>query len=28
VHAALQEILGGEVVERLTSEGRYRRDVY
>ncbi|CAH0313816.1 Sulfite reductase [NADPH] flavoprotein alpha-component [Massilia sp. Bi118] len=28
VHEALQEILGGGVVERLTAEGRYRRDVY
>jgi len=28
VHEALQEILGGEVVERLAAEGRYRRDVY
>lgn len=28
VHAALVEVLGGETVERLTDEGRYRRDVY
>ncbi|MFC5548376.1 sulfite reductase subunit alpha [Massilia aerilata] len=28
VHAVLQEILGGGVVERLAAEGRYRRDVY
>lgn len=28
VHAALVEELGAETVERLTDEGRYRRDVY
>jgi len=28
VHAALVEILGTEGLERLTDEGRYRRDVY
>jgi len=28
VHAALNEILGEAAVERLTEEGRYRRDVY
>jgi sulfite reductase (NADPH) flavoprotein alpha-component len=28
VHAALVESLGGDVVERLQVEGRYRRDVY
>ncbi|MDR6624130.1 sulfite reductase flavoprotein subunit alpha [Caulobacter segnis] len=28
VHAALLEVLGAEAVERLTDEGRYRRDVY
>ncbi|WP_066683306.1 sulfite reductase flavoprotein subunit alpha [Caulobacter sp. CCH9-E1] len=28
VHAVLVEVLGGETVERLTDEGRYRRDVY
>ncbi|WP_297512812.1 sulfite reductase subunit alpha [uncultured Caulobacter sp.] len=28
VHAALIEILGAEALERLTDEGRYRRDVY
>lgn len=28
VHAALVSVLGGETVERLTDEGRYRRDVY
>jgi sulfite reductase (NADPH) flavoprotein alpha-component len=28
VHAALVEVLGAETVERLTDEGRYRRDVY
>lgn len=28
VHTALVEILGAEQVERLTDEGRYRRDVY
>lgn len=28
VHAALVEILGADAVERLTDEGRYRRDVY
>ncbi|WP_454714218.1 sulfite reductase subunit alpha [Caulobacter segnis] len=28
VHAVLVEVLGAEMVERLTDEGRYRRDVY
>lgn len=28
VHAALAEVLGAEMLERLTDEGRYRRDVY
>jgi sulfite reductase (NADPH) flavoprotein alpha-component len=28
VHEALQEILGGEQLEQLAAEGRYRRDVY
>ncbi len=28
VHAALAEILGADGLERLTDEGRYRRDVY
>ena len=28
VHAALVEVLGAETMERLTDEGRYRRDVY
>ncbi|MFY8210006.1 MAG: sulfite reductase flavoprotein subunit alpha, partial [Caulobacter sp.] len=28
VHSALVEILGAEGLERLTDEGRYRRDVY
>lgn len=28
VHAALVEILGAPMLERLTDEGRYRRDVY
>lgn len=28
VHAALVEVLGTETMERLTDEGRYRRDVY
>jgi sulfite reductase (NADPH) flavoprotein alpha-component len=28
VHAALVEVLGAEVLERLTDTGRYRRDVY
>lgn len=28
VHAALTEILGAEGLDRLTDEGRYRRDVY
>jgi sulfite reductase (NADPH) flavoprotein alpha-component len=28
VHAALVEVLGGETLERMTDEGRYRRDVY
>ena len=28
VHAALIEVLGAETLERLTDEGRYRRDVY
>lgn len=28
VHAALVEVLGAEVMDRLTDEGRYRRDVY
>ncbi|MET3668028.1 sulfite reductase flavoprotein subunit alpha [Caulobacter sp. 1776] len=28
VHAALVEVLGAEALERLTDEGRYRRDVY
>lgn len=28
VHAALVEVLGAETLERLTDEGRYRRDVY
>jgi sulfite reductase (NADPH) flavoprotein alpha-component len=28
VHAALVEVLGADGVERLTDEGRYRRDVY
>lgn len=28
VHATLVEVLGVETVERLTDEGRYRRDVY
>lgn len=28
VHAALVDVLGAEAVERLTDEGRYRRDVY
>lgn len=28
VHAALVETLGAETLERLTDEGRYRRDVY
>jgi sulfite reductase (NADPH) flavoprotein alpha-component len=28
VHAALVEVLGGDVLERMTDEGRYRRDVY
>lgn len=28
VHAALATILGAETLERLTDEGRYRRDVY
>lgn len=28
VHAALVEVLGVETLERLTDEGRYRRDVY
>ena len=28
VHAALVDVLGAEVVERLTDDGRYRRDVY
>ena len=28
VHAVLVAVLGGEVMERLADEGRYRRDVY
>ncbi|UAL09823.1 sulfite reductase subunit alpha [Caulobacter segnis] len=28
VHTALVEVLGADVLERLTDEGRYRRDVY
>lgn len=28
VHAVLVEVLGSELLERLTDEGRYRRDVY
>ncbi|TCS13989.1 sulfite reductase flavoprotein subunit alpha [Caulobacter sp. BK020] len=28
VHAALTTVLGAETMERLTDEGRYRRDVY
>jgi len=28
VHAVLTAVLGGEVMERLADEGRYRRDVY
>jgi sulfite reductase (NADPH) flavoprotein alpha-component len=28
VHAALVEVLGAEMMDRLTDEGRYRRDVY
>lgn len=28
VHAVLVEVLGTELLERLTDEGRYRRDVY
>lgn len=28
VHAALVEVLGGDVLERMTEEGHYRRDVY
>jgi len=28
VHAALVEVLGAETLEKLTDEGRYRRDVY
>jgi sulfite reductase (NADPH) flavoprotein alpha-component len=28
VHEALREILGGEQLEQLAAEGRYRRDVY
>ena len=28
VHAVLVEVLGAETLERLTDEGRYRRDVY
>lgn len=28
VHAALVEVLGAETLDRLTQEGRYRRDVY
>jgi len=28
VHAALVSVLGSETLERLTDEGRYRRDVY
>ena len=28
VHAALATILDAETLERLTDEGRYRRDVY
>lgn len=28
VHAALVQVLGAETMERLTDEGRYRRDVY
>jgi len=28
VHTALVEVLGAEMLERLTDEGRYRRDVY
>jgi sulfite reductase (NADPH) flavoprotein alpha-component len=28
VHTVLVEVLGAEVLERLTDEGRYRRDVY
>jgi sulfite reductase (NADPH) flavoprotein alpha-component len=28
VHVALVEVLGAETLERLTDEGRYRRDVY
>ena len=28
VHAALVDVLGTELVERLADEGRYRRDVY
>jgi len=28
VHAVLVEVLGAEMMERLTDEGRYRRDVY
>lgn len=28
VHAALVEVLGAQTLERLTDEGRYRRDVY
>jgi sulfite reductase (NADPH) flavoprotein alpha-component len=28
VHAVLVSVLGGEVMERLADEGRYRRDVY
>ncbi|GGL49074.1 flavodoxin domain-containing protein [Caulobacter rhizosphaerae] len=28
VHATLTTVLGAEVMERLTDEGRYRRDVY
>jgi sulfite reductase (NADPH) flavoprotein alpha-component len=28
VHATLVEVLGAEMMERLTDEGRYRRDVY
>lgn len=28
IHETLEHILGGESLERLTAEGRYRRDVY
>jgi sulfite reductase (NADPH) flavoprotein alpha-component len=28
VHAVLTAVLGVEAMERLTDEGRYRRDVY